>query len=386
MLEFLDEKKCSGCYACVSKCPKSCIEMICDSEGFWYPHINKDICVSCGLCKEVCPVLNAVSSKDSDPLQCYAAYNDDKKTKENSSSGGIFSLLAERILNGGGVVFGAAFADDFKSVEHIAIQNIEELPLLRGSKYLQSRIGDAYAQAKLFLDSGRKVLFSGTPCQIGGLYAYLGKDYDNLITQDIICHGVPSPLVWEKYVEYREGKASSKTQSAFFRYKKYGWKMYSVKFVFENRTEHIHPLSDDLYMRGFLADLYLRPSCYNCSFKARKHLSDITLADFWGIEKIDSSMYDPKGTSLVIVNTDKGESLFNQMSGLTKKSEDLDTAIRYNPALIKSANTNKNRKTFFDNFGKINFDKLINKCIKISFKNKIKRVVKKLLSIIKDKH
>lgn len=383
MLDFLEKNKCSGCFACASKCPENCIEMICDNEGFWYPHINKDICVSCGLCKAVCPVLNSITIEEDEPLKCYAAYNNDDITKDNSSSGGIFTLLAEKVLSCGGVIFGAAFTHDFKAVEHIAIQSIEELPLLRGSKYLQSKIGDAYVQAKQYLSSGRTVLFSGTPCQIGGLYAYLGKDYENLITQDVICHGVPSPKVWKKYVEFREVKAASKSRKIFFRNKKYGWKRFSVHFVFENCKEYLQNLTDDLYMRGFLANLYLRPSCYNCSFKAKKHISDITLADFWGIEKIDSTMYDPKGTSLVIINTDKGENLFAEISNLTKKSEDLNRAIQYNPALIKSAKFNHNRKTFFDNFERWNFQKLINKCIKAPFKNKIKKTIKKILAIIK---
>lgn len=383
MLDFLEKSKCSGCFACVSKCPQKCIGMLCDNEGFWYPNVNKDTCISCGICEKICPVLKTEIKDNDEPLKCYAAFNNDIETQENSSSGGVFSLIAEKILSEGGVVFGAAFTEDFKAVEHIAIENKEQLPMLMGSKYLQSRIGDAYVKTKQYLDSGRQVLFSGTPCQIGGLYAYLGKDYENLITQDIICHGVPSPKVWGKYIEYREAKVSSKTNKMFFRHKKYGWKMYSVQFGFENGKEYIQTLSNDEYMRGFLANLYLRPSCYNCSFKTKKHLSDITLADFWGIENIDTSMYNRKGTSLVIINTDKGQDIFSNISDLTQKSEDLNMAIKYNSALIKSAKYNKNRENFFEDFERFGFKKSIKKYVKTSFKSKVKGIIKKLLVIVK---
>ena len=204
MIQITEKSKCTGCHACVNACPKNCIGMVSDEEGFLYPEIRQTECVNCGKCEKVCPLLNG-KTKNPDALQIgYAAYNKDETIRLKSSSGGIFTLLAEWIIQQGGVVVGAAMTEDCKSVQHTIAETIEDLENLRGSKYLQSTIGTIFKTVKKYLDSGRLVLFTGTPCQIGGLYSYLGKEYDNLYTQDLICHGVPSPLIWKNYVELRE--------------------------------------------------------------------------------------------------------------------------------------------------------------------------------------
>jgi len=278
MEKIIEKKNCSGCHACYSICPKQCIKMCEDEEGFWYPQIDKEQCVNCGACKKVCPVLKEYQPNPRG--KAYACINKDEGIRMKSSSGGIFTLLASAVIEQGGVVFGVAFDSDF-SAFHTYVEDKTELEKLRGSKYVQSRIFDTYKKVKEYLDLKRIVLFSGTPCQIGGLKTYLGKEYDNLIMQDIICHGVPSPLVWQKYITLRETKAGSKIGRTFFRHKKYGWKTYSVRFEFSNRTEYEQIFSKDLFMRAFLANLCLRPSCYNCHFKSKERESDITLADFW---------------------------------------------------------------------------------------------------------
>lgn len=225
------------------------------------------------------------------------------------------------------------------------------------------------------------VYFSGTPCQIAGLYAFLGKDYENLFTQDLICHGVPSQTVWQKYVDFREKKAASKTRRTFFRHKKYGWKMYSVQFIFENCTEYIQILFDDLYMRGFLANLYLRPSCHNCNFKTVNRCADVTLADFWGIEKVLPEMNDNKGTSLVICHSDKGEKILKNCSGdITVKEIDVGDALQYNSAMTKSAAAHRNRNNFFKQLQSEEIDKLIKSCLKVSI---YKRILKRVKSVVK---
>jgi len=245
------KKDCTGCHGCVNVCPQKCIEMKEDDEGFLYPNVDYNICISCKKCVKVCPMI--IDFKIINNPIAYACINKDDFIRQNSSSGGIFTLFAESVINSGGVVFGAIFNNDFE-VEHNYVESIEKLELLRGSKYVQSKIGFTYKHIKDFLVSGREVLFSGTPCQIAGLKTYLEKAYPNLITIDVICHGVPSPYVWHKYVKYRESKAKSTVKGVTFRKKHTGWKNYSVSFTFKNDTEYNNTFSKDIYMKAFLHD------------------------------------------------------------------------------------------------------------------------------------
>ena len=284
-------------------------------------------------------------------------------------------------------MFGAAFADDFKSVHHICVDNKADLEKLRGSKYVQSKIGDTYKQAKEYLDSGRKVLFTGTPCQIGGLYSFLRKDYDNLYTQDIICHGVPSPMVWEKYVEEREIKAASTTQRMFFRHKKYGWKTFAVLFEFSNNSAYVKRLHEDAYMRAFLSNSCLRPSCYACSFKSMKRQADITLADFWGIQSVLPEMDDDKGTSLVLVHSDKGRDLLAELSDKIKSRKvNTDIVEKYNPSVAKSVSVNDKREGFLKDIRNEDFEMTVAKYTKLSVYKRARRfagrVKRKLFRIL----
>lgn len=387
MIKITNKNQCSGCYACVDICPKNCISMICDGEGFKYPNVDKEQCIRCGLCEKACPIINKNENKKCKPL-VLAAINKDEETRLNSSSGGVFTLFAKEIIKNGGIVFGAAFTDNFKSVEHIAVTKIEDLSKLRGSKYLQSQIRNSYKEAKDYLEKGLPVYFSGTPCQIAGLYAFLGKNYENLVTQDIICHGVPSPLVWKKYLEYREAKAGSKTHRIFFRHKKSGWKTYSMHFRFENGTDYTKVLTEDLYMKGFLSNLFLRPSCHNCSFKTVSRVADITLADFWGIEKTNLNMDDDKGTSLVLIHTNKGKKLLEQIhQHIYIEEVDLEFIIKHNSAIVNSSVAHRNREKFFNKLKTNHINHSITKCLKIPLHiriiSKIKRIMRKFLSITK---
>lgn len=325
MIEIKEKKNCCGCNACVQVCPKQCISMKEDREGFLYPEVDKDICVDCHLCEKVCPVLN--QGKERKPLKVYAAKNKDEEIRRQSSSGGIFTLLAEQVIDEGGVVFGARFNENWEVV-HSYTETKEGLAAFRGSKYVQSRIGDNYKKAEEFLKSGRKVLFSGTPCQIAGLNLYLRKEYENLLTVDFICHGVPSPGVWREYLKEEiarqcDGKNSVlshpiekekiRVKGISFRDKKLGWKKYSFVLTLsvpdghgvENTVLPSEPLNKNLFLRGFLADLYLRPSCYACPAKCLKSGSDVTIGDFWGIEKVMPEMDDDKGVSVVMMNRDR---------------------------------------------------------------------------------
>lgn len=393
MIELNDKKNCCGCASCVQKCPKHCISLIEDEEGFLYPKMDLGTCINCGLCEKVCPVLNQDAKQE--PLAVYAANNKDEEIRKNSSSGGIFTLLAEEILKQGGVVFGAKFNEKWEVI-HDFVEKIDELREFRGSKYVQSKIGNTYSKASYFLKEGRWVLFSGTPCQIAGLRKYLRKEYEKLLTVDVICHGSPSPGVFRTFLRDEINKVDrhggekkhfyipciplvtkndevdyKRIKSIAFRDKRNGWKMYDFAIGISKLTavkeEYIklsytrvdkHP-----YMDGFLKDLYLRPSCYSCPVKGLSSGSDITLGDYWGIETLMPKLDDDKGISVVITNTSKGENFIAAIKDriqLYKSS--WSELLPRNPALIHSAKVPEKRPLFFLNDGKTFEEKIDELC------------------------
>jgi len=377
-----NKEKCAGCYACVNACPQKCISMEINREGFRYPEVDHSKCIKCGNCVDICPVVDKMIVQ-SDPV-AYACINKDESIRMESSSGGIFTLLAEQIITDGGIVFGVGFNKKFE-VEHSYIETKKDLDKFRGSKYVQSKIGETYKQAKEFLEEGRKVLFTGTPCQIGGLRSYLKKYYKNLFCVDIVCHGVPSPTVWKKYIEYREEIAQSPIQRICFRNKNKGWKKYSVSFWFENNTEYRQTLDKDPYMIAFLKDVCLRPSCYACKFKSLYRQGDITLGDFWGIENILPELDDNKGVSLVLVNSNNGKDMLKKIkSEILCYKVNLGDVVRYNSSIIKPVVYNSKRRVFFEELGVIKFDKLVKKhCSDNTFlmiKKKTKYLLRGILS------
>lgn len=332
MINIEDLASCCGCGACYQKCPKNCISMQEDSEGFLYPKVELSLCIECGLCEKVCPVINQGVIKE--PLHVYVAMNKDEEIRQKSSSGGIFTLLAERVIGNGGVVFGAIFNDNWEVV-HSYTESMDGLEFLRTSKYVQSNIGDTYKLTKVFLDAGREVLFVGTPCQIGGLRLFLNKDYEKLLSVDILCHGVPSPKVWRMYLDdiirTKCGVGKNKVSLSLkeisnisFRDKEFGWKKYGFKvwgksaskadqntvsrfgYIQKNHVLFSEPSSVNIYMRGFINDLYLRPSCNSCPSKLGKSGSDITIADYWNIGTVAPEFDDDKGAGLILINSEKG--------------------------------------------------------------------------------
>lgn len=371
---------CSGCHACVNICPKQCISMSKNKEGFLYPVIDVGRCIECGLCNQVCHMQKSPQKQN---IQCaYACYNLDETVRNESSSGGMFTLFAEQILDLGGVVFGAAF-DANLEVRHIGIDTKEQLYKLRTSKYMQSIIGDTYKQAKALLEKKRPVLFTGTPCQISGLKMFFGKKYDTLYTQDIICHGVVSAKLWRMYLDYLEKQHKSKVDSGIipsFRDKTFGWSSYSVKLHFENNTVYNVRHGNDLFIRTFLSDALLRHSCYKCKCKGVMRESDITLADFWGINNVMPNLFDDKGTSLVFVNSEKGKALFdNVKSKCVFVDTDVNAAIKYNPSAYSSPVRPSKRKKLTKNMHRLDFETLQRKCIKKNYLEKGYRKVKGIL-------
>lgn len=371
----VDFKNCCGCEACVNACPKKCICMEQNIEGFYYPKIDENACIDCGICNSVC-ILENPNIRNVEKLNVYAAYVNNDEIRNNSSSGGVFTVLANNILENDGVVYGATFLDDW-TVHHIRVDKKEDLYRLQRSKYVQSHIDSSYRNAKEDLISGKKVLFVGTGCQIDGLRLYLGKEYDNLYSVDVVCHGTPSELVWKKYLS----AGFSKVNNVNFRDKSNGWKNYNVSI-----GDTKNSFNRDNYMRLFLSNLTLRESCYNCKSKSGYCKSDLTIADFWGIDVIDPDMYDDRGASLVMINSKKGEMLFNKISkSLVYKQEEFNEAIKYNSCVKNSVNRPVDRDKFFSDFLKKdnpNFEKLVYKYLvyrRSSKVNKLKLTVKRLL-------
>lgn len=383
---IVEKAKCTGCFACLSICPTKSILMQADSEGFWYPKIDSTSCIECNLCRKCCPVISKENGSRSEKL-VVAAKSKNEASRLKSSSGGIFSLLSEAVLVQEGVVYGAALSEDCKSVFHVGINQKRDLWKLQGSKYVHSKIGNCYKEAKKDLESGRKVLFTGTPCQIEGLRSYLRKEYDNLYLQDVVCHGVPSPLVWRRYIEYREMQARGSVERIYFRHKKYGWNMFSLLLEFSNGRKYIGNKREDLYLRGFLANLFLRPSCYQCSFKGLDRNSDITLADFWGIDNIFPNMNDDKGISAVMINSEKGGELFDKIKDkiIFQETEIAPALTEYNSAATKSVKVPLEREEFMSKINQTDINILLQEYVGLKKKQIIEYRVRYWLSRIKRK-
>lgn len=352
-IEVSNKSQCSGCSACFSVCPKQCIQMKGDDEGFLYPSVDHSKCVDCGKCIKACPIISPPATHTN--VVGYAAKAKEESVRLSSSSGGIFYLLASKVIEKGGFVFGAALDEDC-SVKHICAESKEELIRLQRSKYVQSEIGEAFKAAKKLLNDGQPVLFSGTPCQIAGFKTYLGREYDNLILQDIACFGAPSPMVWSKYINYVSDKETSNLIDVNFRDKTTGWKDYSIQMNFGNSLVCLENHNNNLYMLDFLYKYSLRPSCYDCKFKGIQRSADITLADFWGIDKMMPEMFDDTGVSLVMIQSPNGKALFEEITeSIDYQEADLKQAAKYNTAIVESVKLPVERKTFFKKLKKSDY-------------------------------
>lgn len=348
----MNVENCMGCTACEESCPQNCITMHLDKEGFLYPCINDSSkCTDCKLCKKVCPVLNMLLVSENKP-KAYAAWSCNAKIRAESSSGGVFSELAKIVFFQNGAVLGAAYDENFV-VKHICIETEEELLKLRGAKYAQSDLGNSFIEIRNRLKNNQKVLFSGTPCQVAGLKSFLRRDYDNLICVDFVCHGVPSPMAWKEYVKYRSqiDASGQLPEKINLRSKKSGWSRYRYSNLYEYPDGNVYTAlsGNDLYMKLFVGDYISRESCSNCQFKGYSRVSDITLGDFWGIWDIDPEMDDDKGTSLVLVQSEKGRKIFSEITDrICSKEMTLQQASMQNPSLIKSSPAKANRQEVLD--------------------------------------
>lgn len=353
MINIVDKHNCVGCRACEQICPKYCISISPDSEGFIYPIVDTDKCIDCHLCEKVCPVLISADAKD--PLMSLGCKAKSEEIQLKSSSGGIFSIIAQQILSNNGLVYGAAFDDDFR-VKHLRVDNIVNIDSIRRSKYVQSDTSDTFKFVKTDLEAGRLVLYCGTPCQIKGLKLFLRKQYENLITVDFVCHGVPSPKVWQDYLRGLSKTVSSgfSLELVNFRSKSAGgWHNYALEFLFKDKTGRVstkvqHP-RDNPYYQLFFQNISLRPSCYKCPAKGFSSGSDLTLADFWGVQKVAPEFDDNNGVSLVFINTERGKCLIDSLS-IERLEVDVASATKSNPSVYHSVAEPSRRVQFFKKY------------------------------------
>lgn len=348
---YMTKEECSGCRACEQICPRQCITMEADQEGFLYPVVNEELCISCGKCKEVC---NRIGSKlEKTPIKVFAAKNKNEKVVMHSSSGGAFWELASYTIKEKGRVYGAVYNSDFQ-VMHIGTDQLDVVKKMCGSKYVQSDNRDSYSEVLRDLRENKIVLYSGTPCQIAGLKSFLNFDYDNLLCMAVVCHGVPSPMVWNKYLAYKEFIQGS-IKDVNFRFKEVsGWKNYTINFK-SDKGNTCEDHSSELYMRGFVENLYLRPSCHQCRVKGEHIDADIILGDFWGIENKPQNLDWWSGVSAVIINSKKGERLWREVCDKFETAEfQLEDVVEANSALNHSVVKNPNRQRFFQDLSTSN--------------------------------
>lgn len=335
MIQITQKKNCCGCQACEQACPAGCISMRMDAEGFAYPVVDEKRCVHCDLCEHVCPMLNP--SAEREPIALLAARSQQETVRASSSSGGLFTELARWVLRQGGVVFGARFAEDW-TVLHDWTDEEEGLMAFQGSKYVQSRIGNTFKQVRALLKEDRWVLFSGTSCQIAALRRFLRKDYGCLLTVDVVCHGVPSAKIWQSYLKRLAGDTTHSIRHVRFRDKQQSWKNYQFVCLWKG-GEVRESFRENAYMKAFLSDSLLRPSCYHCPCKSFATPSDLTLADYWGIQVLQPALDDDRGIGLAFVHTERMREILQELPLVMEKvTAPLCELQRYNPSIARSVN------------------------------------------------
>lgn len=359
MLEVCPKEICTGCSACCNVCPKSSISMEYDSDGSLYPKINQKTCVECGLCQKVCAAKN--NSWFHKPIEVYAAWAKDENERKTSSSGGAAAVFSKKILENEGVIFGAVF-DKNNELHHTLVKKADDIKKMKGSKYVQSKIDDTYKQTKEQLQLNKKVIFFGTPCQIDGLIHYLGKDYSNLITVDLICHGTPSPKYLEEHIAHIENKIGKKAKKVTFRGENdFSFTLYDAedKVIYKVFRDY------DTYFKGFLEGLFYRQNCYKCKYARKERVADITIGDFWGLgDEKEFSGDKSNGVSVIILNTDKGKDFFESCKSLFKfEKRTLEEAVKGNHNLRKPTLLHEKYELFKENYSQYGFEKAVKKCM-----------------------
>lgn len=391
MINITDKSKCCGCNACIDICNKDAIRLEVDVEGFWYPKVNVSKCIDCGQCELVCPEIHIGELKKNDfpsPAHTIAAINKNLSIRWDSTSGGAFSALADYMYEQGGYVSGAIYNSDF-SVKNYISNNKEDLIKLRSSKYLQSNACDLYTEIRFLLKRGEKVLACGTPCQMAALRSFLRKDYENLVIVDFICRGVNSPKVYRKYLDSLERKYGGKVVYVKAKNKELGWRNLTRKVMFDNGRVYYGVSMDDDFRRGYHTNVYCRPSCYVCQYKGLPRIADITLADYWGIEKIDKNLDNNIGTSMILLNSKKGIEYFDKVKDrLEWKESSFESVIPGNIALMEPIGPSKiDRHRFFKDLDKGTFEEVTEKYFpknnRSTIGRKIKLLVKEMINVVR---
>ena len=378
---FENKNKCCGCTACMNICPKKAISMKEDEEGFLYPIVDEEKCVECGLCKKVCAFQSGYNIENRlEKIEVYAIKNKSDKVRMNSSSGGMFYAIARYVISKNGVVYGCIFDDNFNAI-HIGTDNIDGIKKMMRSKYSQSNLGNIYNNVREDIKNGKLVLFTGTPCQVAGLNKFIQNlDKSNLILVDLVCHGTPSPKLFQNYIEFLEKTKKKKVKEYYHRSKKNGWK-HNEDVIFEDGEDDYKSRLSQTWKRIFCTDLCLRPSCYSCKYTNIKRPSDMTIGDFWGIEQYDKEFVDKKGISLTIINTTKGQKIFNEISNsLIIKKRNIEEAMDKNPQLRELLKINMDdRNEFWCNYKNKGFKYITNKYGGYNNFGKLKNLIKKII-------
>lgn len=362
-INIKNKSQCCGCTACASICTHHCITMAEDAEGFMYPSVNLSKCSDCGLCEKVCPMIHSESTNHI--IKVIGAKHLQKEVRETSSSGGLFTLLAEAFIDQGGVVVGCCLNKDLKAV-HVIASCKEELVGMRSSKYVQSDLSDIFSKVRSLLRSGKKVMFSGTPCQVAGLHRFLIKPYDNLFSIDLLCHGVPSPRLYREYLSRMQSIYESKAVHVNFRSKQKGWKRLYMNIRFSNGREYFKFSGYDYYMSLFLNNKSQRNSCFHCPFNTINRSGDISLGDFWGIGKKFPEFDDDKGISLALINNAEGMNLFETIKNkLVYFESSINLAIAGNKVLVQHITGEEKRNAFYQDFLTLGLEKALTKNVKI---------------------
>ena len=381
MINIIDKHDCCGCTACESICGAKAISMQPDEEGFLYPHVDLAKCTDCKLCERVCPIISRDKRQpDTEPIKVFALHNKDINVWEKSSSGGVFSALADNCLKDGGIVYGAEFDDDFVVV-HKGETTKEGVLKFRGSKYVQSDLQGVYAEIRTNLKNGKKVLFSGVPCQVEGLKNFLLKPYDNLTTIDILCHGVPSPKVFQDYVNYIHNIKKCPLKSIFMKDKTLGWGHQNLRLTYKDGTTEFNTPVSNLWNNLFYDQIINRPSCHQCRFKNLHRSGDISIGDFWGIEESHPEFNSKKGIALMLVNNSNGELIWELISNNFDYIE-LDTADYMQPVLLHSQPESVDRSSFWNKYLKYGFRKTVIPRYKLYVRKTLRRHLSTIKNLI----